>query len=143
MEELPLGDAKDVLRLEWHLKSHARRLSLRSSRGRQRLSQLGQRPTVIAFEAQMHTVSPAPIGKVRGIQSRRWSSGPWVTTTPLGLPVEPEVYITYATSEPVACSPAGSAPGGDVTAAVALSVGTSMPSAEVKKTPKAPLPLAA
>ena len=40
------------------------------------------------------TASPAPMGYVRRSQLMRLSSGPCVTTTPLGLPVEPDVYMT-------------------------------------------------
>eukprot|EP00966_Prymnesium_polylepis_P319647 7376082-Prymnesium_polylepis.1 len=42
------------------------------------------------------TVLPSWRGKTRRSQPMRLSSGPWVTTTPLGRPVLPEVYITLA-----------------------------------------------
>ncbi|CAM5609504.1 hypothetical protein SRIMM317S_03953 [Streptomyces rimosus subsp. rimosus] len=52
-----------------------------------------------AMEAWPSTVCRAPSGAPSPQQwsAARPTTSPWVTAMPLGVPVEPEVYMTYAT----------------------------------------------
>src|SRR6185369_2639650 len=45
-----------------------------------------------------NTRSPGPTSCIRFTQSIRLLTGRWVTSTPFGVPVEPDVKMTYAAS---------------------------------------------
>ncbi len=70
-----------------------------------------------AVEAWPSTVCRAPSGPSSAQQwsAARATTSPWVTAMPLGAPVEPEVYMTYATESAYAAGTGRSVAGSSAT----------------------------